>query len=376
MNRGTVSLRRVVLSVSVLVTFGLAGCEAGGLDGELDGLSSQPDGQTVGDGITGVGDVVGSDVVTGDIQEPDASSGVCGDGIMDEGETCDDGNVEDGDGCAAVCSVEPGWVCDGAGACACAEGFTGPACADCAEGYNSMEGGLCMSEEGCSETYCSSHGACLYGEDGPPGCDCAPGWMGPDCAQERDECAEATKPLCVNGGTCVNGEPEAIAPECLDVQVDENGATIPGCAASEGCSDAVCAADSYCCDFGWDEICGSIAHGTGACNNPGWLCECPEGWVGPACDMDRDECHPDVDPCQNGSICVNEPGTFSCSCPWGWTGELCDENENECNVVEDLCKNGSACVDMTPEDVAPACLEAQLDDAGELIAGCESVPEC
>ncbi|MEZ4290043.1 MAG: myxococcus cysteine-rich repeat containing protein [Myxococcota bacterium] len=31
---------------------------------------------------------------------------VCGDGILDEGEICDDGNNEDGDGCSAICTDE------------------------------------------------------------------------------------------------------------------------------------------------------------------------------------------------------------------------------------------------------------------------------
>lgn len=33
--------------------------------------------------------------------------GVCGDGILDPGEVCDDGNVVEGDGCTAVCTPEP-----------------------------------------------------------------------------------------------------------------------------------------------------------------------------------------------------------------------------------------------------------------------------
>ena len=32
---------------------------------------------------------------------------VCGDGTLDAGEECDDGNTVDGDGCSAVCTIEP-----------------------------------------------------------------------------------------------------------------------------------------------------------------------------------------------------------------------------------------------------------------------------
>jgi fibro-slime domain-containing protein len=46
---------------------------------------------------------------------PDCAGGtctkVCGDGLVID-EACDDGNLEDGDGCSDTCSVESGWSCD------------------------------------------------------------------------------------------------------------------------------------------------------------------------------------------------------------------------------------------------------------------------
>jgi cysteine-rich repeat protein len=38
---------------------------------------------------------------------------ICGDGQQDPGEMCDDGNMNDGDGCSASCAVESGWLCSG-----------------------------------------------------------------------------------------------------------------------------------------------------------------------------------------------------------------------------------------------------------------------
>ena len=38
----------------------------------------------------------------------------CGDGLLAQGEQCDDRNNEGGDGCAADCTLEPGWSCLGA----------------------------------------------------------------------------------------------------------------------------------------------------------------------------------------------------------------------------------------------------------------------
>ncbi len=37
--------------------------------------------------------------------------GDCGNGVLDAGEGCDDGNAFDGDGCSSVCQVEEGYVC-------------------------------------------------------------------------------------------------------------------------------------------------------------------------------------------------------------------------------------------------------------------------
>src|SRR5688572_6967203 len=35
----------------------------------------------------------------------------CGDGRLDPGETCDDGNAVSADGCTATCAIEDGWNC-------------------------------------------------------------------------------------------------------------------------------------------------------------------------------------------------------------------------------------------------------------------------
>ena len=40
-----------------------------------------------------------------------ASSSECGNGIVDSGEDCDDGNTNDGAGCSHLCQVEANWTC-------------------------------------------------------------------------------------------------------------------------------------------------------------------------------------------------------------------------------------------------------------------------
>ena len=44
-------------------------------------------------------------------------AGVCGDGVVDDGEACDDGARMPGDGCDAMCRPEPGAVCHPDGTC-------------------------------------------------------------------------------------------------------------------------------------------------------------------------------------------------------------------------------------------------------------------
>lgn len=43
------------------------------------------------------------------------SSAVCGDGLRESFEACDDGNGNNGDGCSQFCQVEPGYNCSSVG---------------------------------------------------------------------------------------------------------------------------------------------------------------------------------------------------------------------------------------------------------------------
>ena len=36
---------------------------------------------------------------------------VCGNGVLDSGEACEDGNTTNGDGCDNTCTIESGWDC-------------------------------------------------------------------------------------------------------------------------------------------------------------------------------------------------------------------------------------------------------------------------
>jgi cysteine-rich repeat protein len=97
-----------------------------------------------------------------------AANGSCGNGVLDVGEECDDGNLADGDCCSATCTYEPSGtlctpdgvictfdVCDGAGAC------THPL---------RPQGSPCEANDDlCSKEECDGAGSCVPA--GPLVCD-------------------------------------------------------------------------------------------------------------------------------------------------------------------------------------------------------------
>ena len=72
----------------------------------------------------------------------------CGNGVLDPGETCDDGNVMAGDGCSPTCQVEAGWQCPIPGskciAKTCGDGIVA--------GGEQCDDGNTMAGDGCSAT--------------------------------------------------------------------------------------------------------------------------------------------------------------------------------------------------------------------------------
>ncbi len=63
-------------------------------------------GETCDDGNTEDGDSCPANCIIEEPQTTVLQTPVCGDGVLDPGETCDDGNTESGDGCSSTCSLE------------------------------------------------------------------------------------------------------------------------------------------------------------------------------------------------------------------------------------------------------------------------------
>lgn len=155
----------------------------------------------------------GDDGALPDVTDPDGHASdpdgdvpiplTCGDGVVDEdeGEECDDGGREDGDGCSRACRIERGWDCF-------ADVCTPSACGDGIRvGPEQCDDGNRVSGDGCSIR-----------------CTVEPGWV---CVTENFPCRRAE---------CGDGAVEA------EEQCDD-GNTTPG----DGCSPSCRIEPGYHC---------------------------------------------------------------------------------------------------------------------------------
>lgn len=121
-------------------------CSAGAGSGDTG------DGDTAGDGdgeicVAGCGDGDGDDVEDPNFKLPPTAN--CGDGVLDDDEVCDDGGLENGDGCYGNCrGIEVGYICP-------KEGQSCIQFAVCGDGITAFpeqcDDGATTSGDGCNE---------------------------------------------------------------------------------------------------------------------------------------------------------------------------------------------------------------------------------
>lgn len=256
----------------------------------------------------------------------------CGNGVIGESETCDDGNSLGGDGCNAACQPEAGWQCGGE------PSVCTPLCGD----------GLVRGDEVCDDGNTANGDGCT-GQ-----CDPEPGWT---CFGQPSQCAN----------TCGNGQLDA-GEECDDANLVENDGCSASCRIDENwvCSGVPSICTPNCGD-GWilgTEECddGNTVSGDGCSVScvvePGWICSgvpsdcaqvCGDGITGPG------------EQCDDGNTAPDDGCSPNCQQEPGWA---CNGSPSVCQVLcgDGLVVAGEGCDDgatVAGDGCSPTC---QLED--------------
>jgi MYXO-CTERM domain-containing protein len=238
----------------------------------------------------------------------------CGDGVVGGGETCDDGDEIDGQGCLADCSgVASGWDC---------VTTTTSVCTDIDECLDGID--TCMANSTCDNT------------PGSYDCPCDTGYQGDGrtgCA-DIDECVEGTD-TCDDHAVCTNTIGDHTC--ACDTGWQGDGQT---CADIDECMEGThdCATDNQCTN-----------------SDGSWDCACDNGfdWIDGEC-VDIDECAEGLAQCDANATCDNFAGGFSCDCNVGFEGDglSCNATDTDGDGIpfsEDNCP-GDANPDQADSD--------------------------
>lgn len=175
---------------------------------------------------------------------PCTSTVICGDGLRLGPEVCDDRNVLAGDGCSASCTLEAGWRCPTVGvACVAAS------CGDSLiAGIEECDDGNMGSSDGCSSSCVVEEGfAC-----GAPGASCTRTNCGDGVRQGTEQCDDMNHDLGDGCDTTCHAEPRCTNGTCVAVCGDAIRAASEGCddgnaRNGDGCSSACAVEAGFTC---------------------------------------------------------------------------------------------------------------------------------
>ncbi len=281
----------------------------------------------------------------------------CGDGKIDEGEECDDGNIKGGDGCGFNCKIETGFNCPTPGQPCVANVGCGDGKID--EGETCDDGNT-ADDDGCSSSCQTEEGYTCK----KPGYACIPQTCGNWVVEPGEECDDGDAPVdydLVNMGLC--GSDCKPSHYCGDNKLDQvdrdhgeecdNGGTDTS-SEYNGCTDK-CKLSFYCGD-------GQITHGEkcddgNTANGDGCTSDCLVE-SGFACRTAGQPCEPLK--CGNGALDEGElcddgnrnngDGCSQACIPE--TGYVCPEGKNcrkiTCN--DGIIEGSESCEDSNTKD--------------------------
>ncbi|XP_059143588.1 uncharacterized protein LOC131930938 [Physella acuta] len=260
------------------------------------------------EGTWGLGCTNTCNCVTSNTQFCDKKSGDCHCKSGWNGSSCE----EDIDECKAsnICYAHSHCInTPGGHVCSCDDGYVNTNQTSCQACDENLYGPACTLR--CS---CPPNAAC---NNVNGSCYCKPGWRGPACETDVNECQEGTH-------TCSQGK--------LQVCVNKDGGYECSCRIgySKSCDTCEC---EECPEGKWGQDCSHtctcVASNTHLCNKTNGSCVCKTGWNGTRCDVDIDECNQTSDLCPAHSHCINNDGGYNCSCDEGYVYL----DNNKCNVM-------------------------------------------
>uniref|UniRef100_A0A1I8QAK7 Delta-like protein n=1 Tax=Stomoxys calcitrans TaxID=35570 RepID=A0A1I8QAK7_STOCA len=203
--------------------------------------------------------------------------------------------------------------------CACALGWTGPTCE--------------INIDECAGGPCEHGGTCIDLIGGFR-CECPPQWTGDVCQMDVNECEIAYPPKTPDNPTSTAAVTAAIA--------HSSSPSLALIAALNAASSTLAAAANASASAKAMATMGSCVNAKQCINLPGsFQCVCHEGWGGPTCAKNFDDC---VGQCQNGATCMDLVNDYHCACATGFEGRHCETDIDEC--ANTPCRNGGECVDM------------------------------
>ena len=225
---------------------------------------------------------------------------VCGDGIVEGTETCDDTGTTAGDGCSDTCTEEPGYTCTGMPS----------VCADIDECADMTD--TCDALATCTNVAGSFTCACSMGYDGDGTT------TGTGCT-DIDECADTT--TCDENASCTNGDGDFTC--ACNAGYDGDGTT---CADVDECADGTddCDENASCAN-----------------TDGGFTCTCAAGYAG-----DGTTCMPDCgdgivtspEACDDGNMADSDGCTANCTVETGYT---CTGEPSTCTPDDDGSGSGN-----------------------------------